>query len=260
VARRKFAMLKEFLQHVGIEPERVHFSWVSASEGARFAILIAVPCTGVIDAAGVARSVQPDEIIAAEENDGMLLIKSDAGTTRKLKRTEALAEACRLCTHRTASVYDIAVGEPPETECVAASDDRFRQFTSKPGSERWKLFCREVSKCTLCKACRSACPNCYCKTCFADQTRPNWAGTGDQLRDVMLFHLGRIFHQAGRCVDCGACVRACNMGVDLRMFTYKLVADAKELFDCTAGVDLEQPPPLAAFSAGDPERFITEPE
>jgi len=40
VARRKFAMLKEFLQHVGIEPERVHFSWVSASEGARFAGLV----------------------------------------------------------------------------------------------------------------------------------------------------------------------------------------------------------------------------
>ena len=40
VARRKFSMLKNFLQHVGIEPERVQFSWVSAAEGARFAALI----------------------------------------------------------------------------------------------------------------------------------------------------------------------------------------------------------------------------
>ena len=40
VARRKFAMLKSFLAYVGVEPERVQFSWVSASEGGRFASLI----------------------------------------------------------------------------------------------------------------------------------------------------------------------------------------------------------------------------
>ena len=40
VAKRKFSMLKNFLEHVGIEPERVQFSWVSASEGARFAALV----------------------------------------------------------------------------------------------------------------------------------------------------------------------------------------------------------------------------
>ena len=40
VARRKFAILKRFLEYVGIEPERVQFSWVSASEGGRFASLI----------------------------------------------------------------------------------------------------------------------------------------------------------------------------------------------------------------------------
>jgi coenzyme F420-reducing hydrogenase delta subunit len=40
VARRKFALLKDFLVFLGIEPERVQFSWVSASEGGRFAELI----------------------------------------------------------------------------------------------------------------------------------------------------------------------------------------------------------------------------
>ncbi len=40
VARRKFALLKSFLEYVGIEPGRVQFSWVSASEGNRFADLI----------------------------------------------------------------------------------------------------------------------------------------------------------------------------------------------------------------------------
>lgn len=40
VARRKFALLKDFLEYLGIEPGRVQFSWVSASEGSRFASLI----------------------------------------------------------------------------------------------------------------------------------------------------------------------------------------------------------------------------
>jgi len=40
VARRKFALLKKLLGYAGIEPERVQFTWVSASEGGRFAAII----------------------------------------------------------------------------------------------------------------------------------------------------------------------------------------------------------------------------
>jgi len=36
-ARRRFAVLKRFLAFVGIEPDRVNFSWISASEGEQFA-------------------------------------------------------------------------------------------------------------------------------------------------------------------------------------------------------------------------------
>jgi F420-non-reducing hydrogenase iron-sulfur subunit len=39
-ARRKFALLKSLLEFAGIEKDRVQFSWVSASEGVRFAKLI----------------------------------------------------------------------------------------------------------------------------------------------------------------------------------------------------------------------------
>jgi F420-non-reducing hydrogenase iron-sulfur subunit len=40
VARRKFALCKELLKYAGLEPERVQFTWVSASEGGRFASVI----------------------------------------------------------------------------------------------------------------------------------------------------------------------------------------------------------------------------
>lgn len=40
VARRKFAIIKSFLEYIGIEKDRVQFTWISAAEGLRFAEVI----------------------------------------------------------------------------------------------------------------------------------------------------------------------------------------------------------------------------
>jgi len=40
IARRKFAVLKPLLEFIGIEPDRVQFSWISAGEGERFATVV----------------------------------------------------------------------------------------------------------------------------------------------------------------------------------------------------------------------------
>ena len=76
-----------------------------------------------------------------------------------------------------------------------------------------------------------------------------------------------MFHQAGRCVECDACVRACPRGVDLRLFTQKIVQDVEELFgyvpaDARAGAPgatADAPPPLCTFRPDDSEEFITHP-
>ena len=39
-ARRRFALLNNLLEFVGIEPGRVNFSWISASEGEQFAEVV----------------------------------------------------------------------------------------------------------------------------------------------------------------------------------------------------------------------------
>jgi F420-non-reducing hydrogenase iron-sulfur subunit len=39
-ARRRFALLKNFLDYLGIEEGRVQFSWVSAAEGGKFADVV----------------------------------------------------------------------------------------------------------------------------------------------------------------------------------------------------------------------------
>lgn len=45
-ARRKFILLKSLLEHQGLEPERLHFSWISSAEGVKFADV----ANGVIEA------------------------------------------------------------------------------------------------------------------------------------------------------------------------------------------------------------------
>ncbi|MBF7084628.1 hydrogenase iron-sulfur subunit [Desulfallas sp. Bu1-1] len=40
MARRKFALLKNLLEYIGVDEGRVNFSWVSAAEGGRFAELV----------------------------------------------------------------------------------------------------------------------------------------------------------------------------------------------------------------------------
>jgi len=36
-ARRKFAMIRGLFKHIGIDERRLHFSWISAAEGPKFA-------------------------------------------------------------------------------------------------------------------------------------------------------------------------------------------------------------------------------
>lgn len=36
-ARRKLTLLKSLLEYTGIEPQRLHFSWISSAEGTKFA-------------------------------------------------------------------------------------------------------------------------------------------------------------------------------------------------------------------------------
>ena len=53
-ARRKFALMNSFLQHNGIEPGRIHFSWISSAESTKFAE-VAREVVSSVQAAGPAR-------------------------------------------------------------------------------------------------------------------------------------------------------------------------------------------------------------
>ncbi|MFO7638882.1 MAG: 4Fe-4S dicluster domain-containing protein [bacterium] len=141
-------------------------------------------------------------------------------------------------------------------EVEPAPDPALQAFEAKSSDERWELLTAEFGRCIRCYACRQVCPNCYCPTCFVDANRPQWVGRTPDLSDNLLFHLVRAMHMVGRCVECGACARACPRGIDLMLVNRKVSAIVRDRFGHASGMSLDDQLPLTGFSPDDRQDFI----
>ena len=218
-------------------------------------VVIGLPCVGVVDRKKVAAEMgEAKEVLDGVVADDYIILKGE-GFERTLPVHDVLDDSCLSCKHRNPPLSDVQVGDRvPETmggEFISAS-----RIEAKSNGERWLHFTKELDKCIRCYACRNACPLCYCKECFVDQNMPTWLGKTDNVSDTMCYHIVRVIHVAGRCVDCGACSRACPMGIDLRGLTQEMVKLVKELYDFEAGLSFEEVPLLATFTPNDPQEFI----
>jgi len=219
-------------------------------------VIIGLPCQGVIDEKKVLAELSGREIIKAEEQGEQILVVDEQGEKISLAKGDFLRDSCQVCQHPVPPVYDLLIEGGRAKQVLPDEYGDVEEIESRSIEERWGFFRKQIDKCIRCYACRNACPLCYCPECFAEQSQPRWVGTTDDSSDIMVFHLGRIFHTAGRCVDCGACEAACPMGVELRRFTRKLARDVRELFGYEAGVSVEEPPPLATYRLDDYDQFI----
>jgi formate dehydrogenase subunit beta len=224
--------------------------------------IIGVPCKGVIDARKLEKVVMDSaggaEVTELVDGEETICVRTAEGCNLSLTREPLVQDACLDCRFPMPQGVDVLI-EGPARPVGDNGGSLLKEFAELSETERWQKFQGEISRCIRCYACRQACPMCYCTECFAETNNPAWIGVTTELTDMMIFHIVRIFHQAGRCVECDACVRACPMGIDLRPFTKKIAADVRELFGFTPGFDLETPPPLVTFREDDQQGFITEP-
>jgi ferredoxin len=217
-------------------------------------VIIGVPCKGMIDRHKI-EAMAEGEIKEVIETDDTIQIKGD-GFEKTLDKQKVLQQNCAICIHRNPVIYDeLVADEVNEQEDVDRYAD-VRHIETMSPDDKWDFFEDLFSMCIRCYACRNACPLCYCPTCFVDESRPQWVGKSQDPTDIRTFHFLRAYHCAGRCTDCGACERACPMGIKVRLLTKKLEKDCLELFDWEAGMSLEKRPPLDTYRPDDPDEFI----
>lgn len=206
--------------------------------------IIGVPCQGMVDRRIVARQA-PGEVLSARQEDDEVVVEGD-GFSIRLPRLEVRYRSCTACLHPNPVICDVLLGEPVE---VWAKDPfaYVREIEQTSAEERAAYFASEAQRCIRCYACRQACPMCYCEECFVDHTRPRWIESGVTPAGQQAWQIGRAYHLTGRCVNCGACERACPTEIDLVYLNGKSSKDVWELFGFEAGMEVDKPPPLAVF-------------
>jgi len=166
------------------------------------------------------------------------------------------AAKCLVCDVHTPRFADEALGE---TAASPSADNRYadlQAFLQKTPAERLQYWMQEFSRCVKCYACREVCPLCYCNRCLVDKNRPTAIDTSATLKGNFAWHMVRAFHQAGRCVGCGECVRACPTGINLALLNQTLARAAETHFTYRAGMDRESAPIIGSYSQEDKENFI----
>ncbi len=216
--------------------------------------IIGVPCQGMIDRHRIAALATGEVLAVSEKGEEVLVRGADFEQTHA--RDDMLQQNCRVCWHRNPVLFDEMVAEPVAEQSDVDRYQDVRHVESLATEQKWDFFEKLLAPCIRCYACRNACPLCYCPTCFVDESRPQWVGKGQDPTDTRTFHFLRAYHCAGRCTDCGACERACPVGINMRAFTKKLEKDCYDLFGWETGLTLETRPPLDVYRPQDPGSFI----
>lgn len=222
-------------------------------------VILGAPCRGYADNRKMAALAGGREITEGALREDKILVKTAAGK-REIPVSEVIADNCLTCRFNNTVIQDVMLGEAAPPMDAGREYARVEEFSKLSEAERWNCFVKEMDKCIRCYACRNACPSCYCRSCFVEQTQPQWIGAGVDRSDSEVFQIMRLYHMAGRCVDCGSCIAVCPMNVDLRTYLKKLDSDGWSLFGHRAGVSIEEPALLSTFKENDRQDFIFEPE
>ncbi|MGQ9926825.1 MAG: 4Fe-4S dicluster domain-containing protein [Chloroflexaceae bacterium] len=185
--------------------------------------LIGVPCRGMLDPEKVAATAAGRVTSLAEE--GADVVIGAGGETLRQERTGLLLAKCAGCPTAPPEWFDETLREnvpmPP-------AGDRFatvRALEALDVAERLAFWQQHFSRCTLCYACQTVCPLCFCKQCALVLERDDPRRLAREPASVFAFHLMRAFHLAERCTGCDECERVCPEEIPLSLISRKLELD-----------------------------------
>jgi ferredoxin len=215
------------------------------------------------DARAVAGMLRENQIV----RDGLVIIavrcggvleNTEAGDSPATAlTTETVSVRCEDCVDREPTLYDYILGElPPPPPVNPRRTDQLAAIQKMTTAERKEFWDRELSRCIRCHACREVCPMCFCVQCTATKSQPQWINTSSTLAANTAWQTMRVLHQAGRCVDCLECERACPEHIQLGLFSRFVADTVEQRFDYKACEDPKVEAPLGIFRTDDDEEFI----
>lgn len=228
-------------------------------------VVLGIPCGGMLDREKVLRAVPPEAaLLEVGDRGDEYLLRTDHGEYR-FPKGEALLAKCLECEQNVPVVADRMLG-PDAVSPARPGADRFagvRELEAWDQAARSSFWDRHFGRCLRCYACRNVCPACNCRECAFEQAVPGWQqgacwlSKRNSLGQNYVFHLIRMYHVAGGCIDCDECTRVCPVNIPLRELYRKVLKDAGEIFEVkTPGSDPEEPPLFTTYRTSDPEEFM----
>jgi formate dehydrogenase subunit beta len=130
-------------------------------------------------------------------------------------KADMLQQNCSVCQHRNPVIHDELVADPVQEQTDV---DRYADVKAIEAMDRKKNGSFRRSAFTLHSLlCLPQClPAVLLPHLLRGRIQAPVGGQKPGPFDVRTFHFLRAYHCAGRCTDCGACERACPVGINMR--------------------------------------------
>ncbi len=232
--------------------------------------IIGMSCegTGVLDERKLARKGIQATNSAFDGDDFVFTM---AQGEQRIPAREVMADRCLECREPFPKEHNAVLGENKTGRELAAPFTALKRFEEMDAGARWKFWEHQFERCIRCFACRSVCPMCYCEECVVDSisfpvtgqttaeekaNRVRWIERSATRPENMTYHMTRVLHLAGRCIDCNECERVCPVNIPLRLLNNKMEREAREEFGYEPGASIGGPSLTASFLDNDPGKFI----